>query len=61
MKAKPSRKMRRRPSRESKRLRKSLPPLNELNRRLAAELSGGVDDEQALVVEESLDERERRG
>ena len=32
-----------------------------LHRRSASEFSCGIDDQRALLVEESLDERERRG
>jgi hypothetical protein len=32
-----------------------------LHRRSASEFSCGIDDRRALLVEESLDERERRG
>ena len=32
-----------------------------LHRRSPAEFTCGIDDERALLVEESLDERERRG
>lgn len=32
-----------------------------LHRRCACEFSCGVDDERAFLVEESLDEREKRG
>ena len=32
-----------------------------LQRRSASEFSCGIDDQRALLVEESLDERERRG
>lgn len=45
----------------TKHIRKSRPRIIRISRRIPAEFSGGVDDEEALVVEESLDERERRG
>lgn len=32
-----------------------------VHRRSASEFSCGIDDQRALLVEESLDERERRG
>ncbi len=32
-----------------------------LHRRSASEFTCGIDDQRALLVEESLDERERRG
>jgi hypothetical protein len=44
-----------------KRARGIKTPLRVVTRPSPIEFSGGIDDEEALVVAESLDEREKRG
>jgi hypothetical protein len=64
MKTKPHRKPRsvRRPSkRATKHARGFKAQIIGFIRPTPIELSGGVEDEEALVVAESLDEREKRG
>jgi hypothetical protein len=64
MKAKPHRKQRgfrRPPKRPIKRACGFNAQIVGLIRPTPIELSGGVDDEEALVTAESLDEREKRG
>jgi hypothetical protein len=64
MKTKPHRKQRdaQRPSkRASKHARGFKAQIIDLIRPSPIELSGGVDDEEALVTAESLDERGKRG
>ncbi len=45
----------------AKRIRKSRPQVTFITRPVPPELSCDVGDDEALAVEESLDERERRG
>ena len=54
--------------RTNRRVRKQIAPRRAtvaqpviLHRRMSSEFSCGVDFERAILVEESLDERERRG
>ena len=64
MKAKPCKKhggVRRLPRRATKRAHGFKRQITGLIRPSPIEFTGGVDDEEALVVAESLDEREKRG
>jgi hypothetical protein len=64
MNTKPHRKqrgVRRPPKRATKRARGFKAQIIGLIQPTPIELSGGVDDEEALVTAESLDEREKRG
>ena len=64
MKTKPHRKQagfRRPPKRPIKRVRGFKGEIVSVFRPSPVDLRGGVDDEDALVIAESLDEREKRG
>jgi hypothetical protein len=50
-----------REKRATKRARKSQPQVICVPQPGAVKFSCGIDDQEALIVEESLDERERRG